>query len=277
MLSRIRKIWRKRLLRLSLRRQIAPRTLGMEISHVSMNEKMRIGAARVALRALWTAAVQPPTAFGPTRIQFEGDEAEVDEIQAAEGGPLEDPWARQLNLPPHWLDGCGVVWMLGRQESSGISMGWNRCGAEVRRIMQRMLPSATGCLLLLVANTACQRHGAERPSPVSQRWNDFHPPYPAVLREAGVNGTVAFHVRMDSAGHPVMSTFTVEQSTNGLFTAVVKRALGTAQASALRVVRDTVMFRVFRNATDSVEACTPNGGATVICGRQPEPKRMILH
>lgn len=178
---------------------------------MSMNEKMRVGAARVALRALWTAAVQPPTAFGPTRIQFESDEGEVDEIQAAErlataagpvalrgeaagstrlrllvtqlesrphsvqrggpaapggleflrplnglsslvlaagqaykvsaptaehlvanflfspsvsggGGPPEDPWTRQLNLPPHWLDGCGVVWMLGRQESSGISM-----------------------------------------------------------------------------------------------------------------------------------------------------------
>jgi len=143
--------------------------------------------------------------------------------------------------------------------------------------VQRTLLSATGCLLMLVANTACQRHGSERPSPVSQQWKNFHPRYPAVLREAGVNGRVAFRVRMDSAGHPVMSTFTVEQSTSDLLTVAVKQALGTAQASALRVVRDTVMFRVFRNATDSVEACTSNGGATAVCGRQPEPRRMILH
>lgn len=142
---------------------------------------------------------------------------------------------------------------------------------------RNILRTATGLLLALVANAACHRHGAERPPPTSQRWKDFQPPYPSMLREAKVDGEVAFVVRTDSIGNPVISTFTVEHSTNDLFTLTVKRALGTAQAPPLQVIRDTVIFRAFRGAGDSVEACSPAGGATVVCARQPEPQRRVLY
>lgn len=142
---------------------------------------------------------------------------------------------------------------------------------------RRMLRSATGFLLLLVANAACHRHGVEHTTPVPQRWKDFHPPYPSMLQSAGVAGEVAFEVRTDSTGHPVMSTFLVRHSTNDLFTSTVKRALGRAEALALQVIRDTVMFRVFITAGDSIAACAPAGGATVVCARQPEPTRRVVY
>lgn len=137
--------------------------------------------------------------------------------------------------------------------------------------------SATGSLLLLVANAACHPHGAERPIPASQRLHDFHPAYPTMLRSAGVEGEVAFEVRTDSAGHPLISTFTVGHSSNDLFRATVKKALGKAQGQAFQVVRDTVFFRVFRATEDSVKTCAPAGDATVVCARQPEPTRRVVY
>jgi hypothetical protein len=142
---------------------------------------------------------------------------------------------------------------------------------------RNMLRIVTGFLLPLVANAACHRHGVEPPTPVSQRWKDFHPLYPSMLRAAGVEGEVAFEVRTDSAGHPLISTFMVGHSTNDLFRAAVKRALGTAQAPALQVIRDTVIFRVFRAAGDSIEVCAPPRGATVVCARQPKPMRSVVY
>ena len=142
---------------------------------------------------------------------------------------------------------------------------------------QNMLRIATGFLLVFVADTACHRPGVDRPEPVSQRWQDFHPRYPSMLRAANVGGQVVFEVRTDSTGHPVVSTLVVHYSTNDLFTSTVRKALDAAQAPVLQVMRDTVIFRVFRGAGDSVEACAPAGGATVVCGRQPELTRSVLY
>lgn len=184
-----------------------------------MNEAVRVGTARVALRALWTVSVPSPDVFGETRIRLDGGADACDELRAAErvaalagrvvlraedvsgdvlhvtvtqpesdphaergdlasaggleflrpegamnvlvlaaghaykvsptaaehlvrtyrltpsasggGGPPDDLWARQLELPPHWLSGCGLVWMLGRHDSGGMRLpvrqghGWN--------------------------------------------------------------------------------------------------------------------------------------------------------
>lgn len=142
---------------------------------------------------------------------------------------------------------------------------------------RQMLLSATGLLLLLVVSAACHRQGVKPPAPVSQRWKDFHPVYPSMLRAAGVGGEVAFEVRTDSAGRPLIGTFVVERSTNDLFRAAVKGALITGRATAFQVVRDTVIFRTFRSAGDSAQVCTPAGGATVVCARQPEPSRKVVY
>jgi len=50
---------------------------------VQTNESIRFGAARVALRALWTVCVLAPESFVPTRVRFGGEETDVDEQQAA--------------------------------------------------------------------------------------------------------------------------------------------------------------------------------------------------
>ena len=47
------------------------------------------------------------------------------------GGPPEDPWTEHLGLPARWLEGCGFVWLAGRQEGNSMSApmrlgeGWN--------------------------------------------------------------------------------------------------------------------------------------------------------
>jgi len=176
-----------------------------------MNEAVRVGAARVALRALWTVSMPSSGVFGDSRIRLDGEADACDEVLAAErvaalagrvvlraddaggdvlhvivtqleadphrseradprppsgleflrwksamnvlvlaaghayklspttaehlvrtyrlmpspsggGGPPDDPWASQLKLPPHWLSGCGLVWMLGRHDSRGIKL-----------------------------------------------------------------------------------------------------------------------------------------------------------
>ena len=37
------------------------------------------------------------------------------------GGPPEDPWTEQVRLPARWLEGCGFVWLAGRQEGNSMS------------------------------------------------------------------------------------------------------------------------------------------------------------
>jgi hypothetical protein len=144
--------------------------------------------------------------------------------------------------------------------------------------MQRpMLLRATAFLLLLVVSAACHRQEVKPPTPVSQRWKDFHPVYPSMFRSAGVGGEVAFEVHTDSAGRPLISTFTVQHSTNDLFGSAVKRALTTGRAAPFQIVRDTVIFRTFSSAEDSVQACAHSGGATVVCGRQPPSLRKVVY
>ena len=37
------------------------------------------------------------------------------------GGTPEDPWTEQVRLPARWLEGCGFVWLAGRQEGNSMS------------------------------------------------------------------------------------------------------------------------------------------------------------
>jgi len=136
---------------------------------------------------------------------------------------------------------------------------------------------AAGTLLLLVIGAACRQHGVARPSAASQRLHDFKLVYPPILLSAGAEGEVVFEVRTDSAGRPLMDTFLVERSTNDIFASVVKRSLPKAQASESRTVRDSVVFRVFRTAEDSVKACAAFEDATIVCARQPEPTRRVIY
>lgn len=45
------------------------------------------------------------------------------------GGLPDDPWTTQLRLPQSWLAGCGFVWLVGRQEETGMySPRWSGAG-----------------------------------------------------------------------------------------------------------------------------------------------------
>lgn len=54
------------------------------------------------------------------------DDYRLDVPTGGSGGPLDDPWTLQLGLPPSWLEGVSMVFLLGYHDGGSM-------GAPIRR------------------------------------------------------------------------------------------------------------------------------------------------
>lgn len=126
-------------------------------------------------------------------------------------------------------------------------------------------------LSLTVIAASCASRNGERLSA----------PYPELLRQAGIQGTVHFRVVLDSLGVPRASTFQVLSSPNPGFNWGVRQAvLGARKPARLggQTWEDSVTFRLFRERADSARTCRARAGVHVVCGwQEPIIHREELH
>ena len=115
----------------------------------------------------------------------------------------------------------------------------------------------------LVALSACAPSAAAVPPPVVR--------YPDLLRQAGVQGSVRFRVRLDSAGSPQLTTFQIVATPNPGFPPAVRNALKGWRDSSMagRIVEQTVLFVLMDTAgTDSIARCRGTRSDWTVCARR---------
>jgi hypothetical protein len=98
--------------------------------------------------------------------------------------------------------------------------------------------------------------------------------YPDLLRAAGVQGRVAFQVRLDSAGSPQLTTLQILESPNPAFPVAVRNALKEWRDPGMagRIVERSVLFVMMDTAaTDSIARCRTRASDWVVCARRVPP------
>ena len=114
----------------------------------------------------------------------------------------------------------------------------------------------------LVALSACAPSAAVTPPALR---------YPDLLRQAGVQGSVRFRVRLDSAGSPQLTTFQIVATPNPGFPPAVRNALKGWRDSNMagRIVEQTVLFVLMDTAgTDSLARCRSRRRDWTVCARR---------
>ena len=107
------------------------------------------------------------------------------------------------------------------------------------------------------------------------RANPVTPPtfwYNDLMRQAGIQGSVRFRVRLDSVGSPELTTLQIVATPNTAFTIAVRNGLREWRdpSRAGRILEQTVLFILMDTAaTDSIARCRTSDGEWAVCGRGP--------